>query len=253
MGGRLRAVWERRKARAFPDGAITFHLRTWSRRALSESDRSEALALMEAHGFEALYVLHASAFERGEQAIVVGGPPGLGKSRVLFRLAREGHGRMVDDGVVLAGSVNGSLAVVETGALPLLHRAFTISLWSRRLLLIDRSVFSHPAPLASRRRRLTARLLDRVADAALKASVLLPRAGPVRFEPGVLPVARVVLAPHADDSYLSLRLERDGRATPIADVPAALPADVEVLTVSPLGGRPEIARGVRDAVLTLRG
>ena len=70
---RLSSAWAELKSRAFPPGAVTFHLGTWSRGALTEEEGAAARALLAETGAERLLVLHGSAIRlRGETVVVVG-------------------------------------------------------------------------------------------------------------------------------------------------------------------------------------
>ncbi len=118
---------------------MTFHLEAWGRRGLTPALAAKAHDLSANLGLDPLWIVHGCAFLVRGHAAVLTGPPGLGKSRLLFRLERQGEGQCVDDGLVIVGLRDGRLWVVETGTLSFARREFRINLVLRRLLLIDRS------------------------------------------------------------------------------------------------------------------
>jgi hypothetical protein len=200
-------------------------------------------------GLDPIWIVHGCALLLGGEAAVLAGPPGLGKSRLLFELERRGEGRCLDDGLVLLGVGRGRLRLVETGTLAFARRGFRISLLLRRLLLIDRSVFSTPAPLRTRRTRLVYRALCRVADLAFKLNVALPRGRLAPHEPGDVPVSRFVVAAHPEDPFPSFRLDGARSFAAVRDVGREFAPYADVRRVSPLGSRAEVAREVRRALL----
>ena len=244
-----RRTWERRKERAFPPGAVTFHLEAWGRRRMTPALEAQARGVADVFGLDPIWIVHGCALLLGGDAAVLAGPPGLGKSRLLFELERRGEGRCLDDGLVLLGVGRGRLRLVETGTLAFARRGFRISLLLRRLLLIDRSVFSTPAPLHHRRTRLLDRALCRVADLAFKLNVALPRGRLAPHEPGDVPVSHFVVAAHSEDQYPSFRLDGARSFAAIRDLGAEFAPYAHVHRVSPLGSRAEVARRIRSALL----
>ncbi len=201
-------------------------------------------------GLDPIWIVHGCALSLGGEAAVLAGPPGLGKSRLLFELERRGEGRCLDDGLVLLGLGRGRLRLVETGTLPFARRGFRISLLLRRVLLIDRSVFSTPAPLRTRRARLVYRTLGRVADLAFKLNVVLPRGRLATHEPCDISVSRFVVAAHSEDPYPSFRLDGTRLFAAVRDLGDEFAPYSHVRRVSPLGSRAEVARRIRSALFT---
>ena len=244
-----RRAWERRKERVFPPGAVTFHLEAWGRRRMSPEIAAEARRVAGDFGLEPIWIVHGCAFLRGGEAAVLAGPPGMGKSRLLFALERAGSGRCLEDGLALVGLAGGRLQVLETGTLAFARREFRINLLLRRLLLVDRSVFSTPTPLRTRGARIAFRLLLRLPDLAFKLNVVLPRVRAAAHTPRLYPVGRVVAAPHPGDPYPSFRLDGGRRLETVRDLGGELAPHARVVRVSPLGTRSDVARRVRDALL----
>ena len=249
LPGWCRRAWTRRKERAFPPGAVTFHLEAWGRRRMTPALEAKARGVADTVGLDPIWIVHGCAFLVGGEAAVLAGPPGLGKSRLLFELERRGEGRCLDDGLVLLGLGCGRLRLVETGTLSFARRGFRISLLLRRLLLIDRSVFSTPTPLRTRRARLVYRALWRVPDLAFKLNVVLPRGRLAPHQPCDVPVSRFVVAAHSEDPYPSFRLDGARSFEAVRDLCGEFAPYAHVHRVSPLGPRAEVARRIRRALL----
>jgi len=228
---------------------VTFHLDAWGRRRLTPALAAKARDIMGRLGLESTWVLHGCAFLMRGEAVVVAGPPGLGKSRVLFDLERKREGRAIDDGLVLVGLRNGRLWVVETGTLSFARRGFRISLALRRLLRIDRSLFSQSDPLRTRRGRFLYWLLCRVAELAFKLNVLLPRSHNAPHDPRAIPLARIISIPHADDPFPSFCLDGGESLRALGDLRAEFAPYGDVQEISPLGSRADVARRMRKALL----
>jgi len=244
--GRVVQLWERRKARAFPPGAIRFHLGGWARGRLRGPEASEAAALLRSWNLDALYVLHGNALERpGHEAVVVLGPPGIGKSRVCESLVADGWASSVEDGLVLVGSRGDRWYVVETGTLRVLSRASWIR---RRVYRLSGGRAS--SDLAAHRRRASwgwhlSRLRGR---AAFALAVLLTR-DERPFAPRLIPVSRLVVARHPLVERPDLRVDASQVAVPIVDVASWVPASVALREVSSLGTAAEVLERLRIAIV----
>ncbi len=123
----MRRLWQRRKLSAFPPGAVTFHLDTWTRRALSPEGAAAAARFRERFGFDELLLLHGSAWVHAGTWSLVTGPPGIGKSTALRDLERHGHGRVEEDAIVLVGVKPSGWYAASTGSTDVLERAYRIS------------------------------------------------------------------------------------------------------------------------------
>ena len=117
------SAWDEVKRRAFPPGAVTFHLGAWSRGALTEEEGAAARALLEEFGVERLLVLHGSAIRLREETVVVVGPPAIGKSTACRALVLREGATWLEDGLVLAAESGGRWTLIETGTLAVLRRA----------------------------------------------------------------------------------------------------------------------------------
>jgi len=240
--------WERRKSRAFPRGAVRFHLSGWARSGLSPDEAEVAQALLRSHGFEALYVLHGNALASpGEGVLLVLGPPGVGKSTVAYSLVREGRAELVEDGLAVVGSRHGRWHLLATGTSRILTRASLIGARLRRLTGSRRSVFLDAEIDTS---GLRWRMYRFRAWMAFTLAVLLTR-DRESFSPSLLPVARLVVAEHPAVFRPELRIDRNGQPQLIRDISRHVPESVGLLCVSSVGGAAEVKKRLRRAILEL--
>lgn len=242
---RLRAAWAGLKARAFPPGAITFHLGAWSRGALSEAEGTSARALLAELGFERLFVLHGSAVQVGTETAVVVGSRGIGKSTACRALARRGEAVLVEDGLVLAGEADGRWTVIETGTVGVLRRAALLAAGPRRLLPSPEG----PAPRAAGTRsgRGLPRFHRTLEGLAFQGGVLFSQRRKEPIVRRLLPIDRVVVAEVPEGSSGSW--ETDGWAmSAVADIEARVPAGTTVRRPVVSGSRPDVLLRLEDAL-----
>jgi hypothetical protein len=242
---RLRTAWAGLKDRAFPPGAITFHLGAWSRGALSETEGATAKALLAELAFERLFVLHGSAVQLGSETVVVVGSRGIGKSTACRALVRHEGAVLVEDGLVLAGEANGRWTLIETGTLGVLRRAALLAAGPRRFL-------PSPGALASRGAgRRSGKGLPRFHRAleglAFRGGVLFSQRRKEPIVRRLLPIDRVVVAEHLGGSSGSW--ETDGRTmSAVADLETRIPAGTTVRRPAVTGSRPDVLLRLEDAL-----
>lgn len=242
----LTAAWGRVKARAFPAGAITFHLAAWSRGALSADEAAVARGLLGRHGFGKLLVLHASAVRIGAETVVLAGPRGVGKSTACRALERRGEATLVEDGLVLVGEADGRWTLVETGTLEVLRHAAVIAASLRRLL--PRSAKQAGESAGSRRGDLRSRLLGFLDGVAFKGGVLVAGRERRGFVPRLYPVHRVVVVDSLDGAQPCY--ETDGNMlTVIAELGARIPDGVVLVRAASTGLPARIRAGLTEALL----
>jgi hypothetical protein len=242
---RLRAAWAGLKARAFPPGAITFHLGAWSRGELSEVEGTAARALLAELGFERLFVLHGSAVQVGTETVVVVGARGIGKSTACRALVRREGAVLVEDGLVLAGEADGRWTLIETGTLGVLRRAALLAAGPRRFLPSPGGL----APRAAGKRsgRGLPRFHRALEGLAFRGGVLFSQRRKEPIVRRLLPIDRVVVAEHPEGSSGSW--ETDGRTMyTVADVETRIPAGTTVRRPAVTGSRPDILLRLEDAL-----
>ncbi|MBK9088789.1 MAG: hypothetical protein IPL90_06970 [Holophagales bacterium] len=242
---RLRTVWAGLKARAFPPGAITFHLGAWSRGALSEVEGKTARALLDELGFQRLFVLHGSAVQLGTETVVVVGSRGIGKSTACRNLVRHGGAVLVEDGLVLAGEADGRWTLIETGTLGVLRRAALLAAAPRRFLPSPGALT--PRTAGRRSGKGLPRFHRALEGLAFRGGVLFSQR---RKEPMVrrlLPIDRLVVAEYPESPSGSW--ETDGRTmSAVADVETRIPAGTTVRRPAVTGSRPDVLLRLEGAL-----
>lgn len=244
MAGTIRQAWERRKARAFPPGAVTFHLRAWAG-GLSEDDRQAARALAARLDLDGLLVVHGTALAMADRVTLLAGPPGIGKSTVCRQLARHGRARLIEDGVALVGLAGGEWRLVTTGTAAVLATVSRLGKLLRWSALIFSTPYTRPDARASAlRRALYRRYVDNL---PFKIAVLRHRDSRP-FTPQLLQVEALVLAEHPKDAYRAVLLPRAGAASEVADLAALAPAGVTVRRTPAVGRRREVMHRLAESL-----
>ncbi|MFH1403812.1 MAG: hypothetical protein ABIH11_06065 [Candidatus Altiarchaeota archaeon] len=97
-----------------PMGAIVFPLRIPQGR---EYDQEEVDRVRGEFNVGDMILMHGIAFEANGKAVMLTGPPGIGKSTAIAKLGRRFNIKVMDDGFVLAGVDNegGQPKVIQTG------------------------------------------------------------------------------------------------------------------------------------------
>ena len=242
---RLRSAWAELKGRAFPPGAVTFHLGAWSRGALSEEEGAAARALLEEAGAERLLVLHGSAIRLRGETVVVVGPSAIGKSTACGALVLREGATWLEDGLVVAAESGNRWNLIETGTLAVLRHAALFAAGPRRFLGRPDGRERGGASRGSKVGIRLHRFLDRQ---AFRAGILLagrPTEASARRQ---LPIDRIVVVD--DPRAMQTSWETDGRTmTPLFDVAARAPSGVAVLRCPAAASR---AEAWRDLALALR-
>lgn len=238
------SAWDEVKRRAFPPGAVTFHLGAWSRGALTEEEGAAARALLEELGVERLLVLHGSAIRLREETVVVVGPPAIGKSTACRALVLREGATWLEDGLVLAAESGGRWTLIETGTLAVLRRAALVSAGPRRFLGRPGGRGPGGGGRGSEAGMRLHRFLDRQ---AFRAGVLLAGRQTDTSARRRLPIDRVVVVDDPQGKQTSW--ETDGRRmTPLADVAARAPSGVAVLRCPAAESRAEASRQLAIAL-----
>ena len=241
---RFRSAWDEVKRRAFPAGAVTFHLGAWSRGTLTEAEGAAARALLAEVGAERLLILHGSAVRlRGETLLVVG-PPATGKSTACRGLVRREGATWLEDGLVVATEAGNRWTLIETGTLAVLRNAALLAAGPRRLL--HRPV-ERERGAAGGSQAVGMRLHRFLERQAFRAGILLAGRRTERYARRLFPVDRVVVVD--DPRRARTSWETDGRTmTPVPDVAARVPAGT-ALSRCPAGrSRKDAWRGLARAL-----
>ena len=241
---RLRSAWAELKSRAFPPGAVTFHLGAWSRGTLSEEEGVAARALLEEVGAERLLVLHGSAIRfRGETVVVVG-PPAIGKSTACRALVLREGATWLEDGLVVAAESGDRWTLIETGTLAVLRHAALFAAGPRRFLGRPGRRERENAGRGSEAGTRLHRFLDRQ---AFRAGILLAGRQADASARRRFPIDKVVVVDDVQGEQTSW--ETDGRRmTPLAEVAARVPAGVAVVPCPAAESRTEAWRDLAVAL-----
>ena len=94
---------------------------------------ADVISFKKQFAFDDVWIFHGIAMEREGKAIVVSGPPGIGKSTLLRKCTRINMARPVDDGFILIGRANGCYYIVESGLYVKLRTISILSKWLRIL------------------------------------------------------------------------------------------------------------------------
>lgn len=246
-----RRVWERHKARAFPPGAITFHLAAFGRRRLTEEGSAEAAALRARFGLDELLVLHGSALAGSGGATLVTGPPGIGKSTALRETAAAGLGRVVEDGVLLVGLRAQEALLVTTGTVGVMDRASRIAGRLRRLMEAHGGARRPGDAERPGQRALREAALARVPAVAFTLATGLARGPRAPFAPDLHVVRAAVAVRQPGDPAPPLRLLPDGSLEELSGLELLSRSGVAVLEVLPgdarAGLRSRLAGALREA------
>ncbi len=241
---RLRSAWAELKRRAFPPGAVTFHLGAWSRGAISEEEGAAARALLAEAGAERLLVLHGSAIRLRGETVVVVGPPAIGKSTACRSLVLREGATWLEDGLVVAAESGGRWTLIETGTLAVLRRAALVSAGPRRFLGRPGGRERGRAGRGSEAGTRLHRFLDRQ---AFRAGILLAGRQADASARRRFPIDKVVVVDDPQGKQTSW--ETDGRKmTPLADVAARVPAGVAVVRCPAAESRAEAWRRLAFAL-----
>lgn len=245
--GPLRRWWEERKRRAVPEGSVTFHL------ALGNEERllqhlDEAVELIQRLGLDALHVLHGTAVACRAGALVVTGPPGVGKSTVLRSLAERGVLEILEDGVVLVGQRGDRWSIIESGVGPLLERMSRTSLLIRTFLCLRGTSFAkgkmHPSLLRSRVNQL---LVDRPAYRLSVLTASFQDASPASLRE--IPLAAAAFGEPDRGFIPHATVTPEGRMSSWRETPSW--TGVRALTYSCTGGRQRVMARIEEMAVSL--
>ncbi len=154
--------------------------------------------------FEDVWIFHGIAMERKGKAIVLAGPPGIGKSTLLRKITRAGMAKPIDDGNVVVGRRDNCYYVLKSG---LYSTVRTISIVSKGLRILFR--YQSPYLNADPRHNLikAIRRGEMLHNLAVLTGSIIARnrsseeviVNPVRLE-------RLLLVIHQEDPQLSRRM-----------------------------------------------
>jgi energy-coupling factor transporter ATP-binding protein EcfA2 len=107
---------------------------------------ADIISFKKQFAFDDVWIFHGIAMEREGKAIVVSGPPGIGKSTLLRKFVRINIARPVDDGFILIGRTNGCYYIVESGLYVTLRTISVLSKWLRILTGYESPFLSSDCP-----------------------------------------------------------------------------------------------------------
>lgn len=242
-GSRWRAAWTRRKARAFPPGAITFHIPIWTHGRRDPDDAREVESLLSTFGQEEFLILHGNALRFSGRVVLVVGPSGTEKSTASRSLVRRGLATLVEDGLLLVGVAAGQWTLLETGTLGVLRR---VSLVSKVL----RSVVT-PIDAKSRQAGNGAEppySTPRIDGLAFRLGVLLTRPPGRSFKPRLAKVDALVIVEPQGPFSPAFRVSPND-VSPVADLTALAPEGTVVTRLDSSVPRPVLRQRLLEALL----
>ncbi len=245
--GPLRRWWEERKRRAVPEGSITFHLGLGNEERLLQR-LDEAVELIERLGLDALHILHGTAVMCRAGALVVSGPPGVGKSTVLRSLAERDVLEVLEDGLVLVGQRGDRWSMIESGVGPLLERMSRISLMIRTFLCLRGTSFAKGKINPSlARSRIDQLLVDRPAYRLAVLTASFQETPPVSLRE--IPLAAAAFAEPDRGFMPHATVTPEGQMSSWRETPSWV--GVRVLTYACTDGRQRVMARIEDMAVSL--
>ncbi|MDD5111941.1 MAG: hypothetical protein PHG85_05305 [Candidatus Altiarchaeota archaeon] len=196
-----------RSARRIPDGAVRFMATLPNRR---EYDSSEVEDVRRKFNCSDIMVLHGAALEVNGRAVVITGPPGIGKSTALRRQYKRNNAPIIEDSFVLVGvdKTDGGLKLIETG-MYLGQKRQVVSRSMRKLLHMQSPYITlHGDKADSGQFEKVRRLGMSISHwAGVMENLLTPASPKVReFHPRSMAVSDLIYCVHKKDEYPPLLL-----------------------------------------------
>ena len=157
--------------------------------------------------FDDAWIFHGIAMEREGKAIVVSGPPGIGKSTLLRKFASLNMARPVDDGFVLIGRANGCYYIVESGLYATLRTISVLSKWLRILTWHESPFLINDYPHDMEKAIRRDQFLNNIAF--LIGSLVSKNRSSVKGTSRPVRVVKLFLVKHERDIYSPKRISGD--------------------------------------------
>lgn len=130
---RALGFWASRNlSRKFPrESSLLFRKLVLEPSAITAEDITSFTKL---HNFDDVWIFHGIAMKHCDNAFVLAGPQGIGKSSLLRTILRAGIAEPIDDGFILVCKAGESYYVLNSGLYPMMKTISVISTWLKTLL-----------------------------------------------------------------------------------------------------------------------
>lgn len=162
--------------------------------------------------FDDVWIFHGIAIKRRETALILSGPPGIGKSSLLQTIVRAGKAEPIDDGFILVGKANGSYYVLKSGLYPTLKTISVISKWLKVLLRHQSPYLNSGSPYVPAKAIKRGEMVHNLA--VLIGSIVTKNRRSERVTSSMVTLRKLFLVAHPSDLYPPRRIRGETIETP---------------------------------------